>query len=302
MADGEKNSRAAAVGRIREIHRISLAEILTKDGGYDHKTYLEELETLKKRPHSFEWYEAVAMNCVIGDKRHRKLDSMLNKLHYRRRLNYDLQSYTDFEQRLREFVHPRPFKTPEFVRTLFSDLEHDGIWKSVESHLAALQGIGYEVFLNSGTLLGVVRDKSLIEHDDDIDLAIILKATTAENAALEWNALKTKLADQGLLHRITDKNPAIYKLTPANGVNVDLFPAWQSDGKFFVFPHTHGALDITDVLPLRPCAVTGHPIPAQPEKMLVQNYGADWKTPDPHFEFPWVRAKEKFSPFLERVG
>jgi len=48
--------------------------------------------------------------------------------------------------------------------------------------------------------------------------------------------------------------------------------------------------------------VTQLPIPAKPEKMLAVNYGSGWREPNPYFVFPWSEAKQRFSPFLKRVG
>lgn len=299
MADTKPTDRTAALNRILEIRKIALAEILSKEGGFNHKSYFAELDEIKRRPHPLEWYEAVAMTCVIGNVRPGKINSMLNKLNYQRRLNNQPEKYDSFEQSLRKYVYPREFTSPVMARNLFYDLDHKSIWRTVEGHVGTLRDMGYEVFLNSGTLLGVVRDKALIAHDDDVDLAIVLKAKSEKKAAQEWMELRDILEKAGLLHTVKEKNPAIFKLTPAAGVNIDLFPAWQNNGKFFVFPHTYGTLEIEDVLPLKLCDVTGHPIPADPEKMLVENYGAGWQIPDPHFEFPWIQAKAKFSPFLE---
>ena len=42
--------------------------------------------------------------------------------------------------------------------------------------MKALKDAGLKAFLNSGTLLGLVPDGKLIDHDNDIDLGIIKNA------------------------------------------------------------------------------------------------------------------------------
>lgn len=42
--------------------------------------------------------------------------------------------------------------------------------------MKALKDAGHKAFLNSGTLLGLVPDGKLIDHDNDIDLGIIKDA------------------------------------------------------------------------------------------------------------------------------
>ena len=90
----------------------------------------------------------------------------------------------------------------------------------------------------------------------------------------------------------------ILKLRGPDGVDIDLFPAWVAEGQVFVFPHTVGALSVDQVLPLRPCPVTGYPVPQDPEAMLEVNYGADWRVPDPLFKFDWPGAYQAFARFL----
>ncbi len=189
----------------------------------------------------------------------------------------------------------------EYRQDTFGDLDHSPVWDRVGQHIQALSDRGYPAFLNSGTLLGVVRDQRLIDHDDDIDLAVILNAQTASEAAAEWKRLAADILALGLLDHASFNDPAILKLLPIGQVQVDLFPGWIEDGQVHIFPHTSGQLSAADVLPLKSCPVTGNPIPAQPEKMLAVNYGDTWREPDPYFKFPWTQARKTFAPFLKAL-
>jgi len=142
-----------------------------------------------------------------------------------------------------------------------------------------------------------VRDARLIDHDDDVDLAVILKATNEAEAAAEWKDLLHKLNVAGILEKTLQDQPAIYKLKPIAEIEFDLFPAWIEEGQVYVYPHTYGALEKDDVLPLQRCAVSGQPIPRNPEKMLEINYGVGWRKPDPIFKFPWNDANARFAAF-----
>ena len=95
--------------------------------------------------------------------------------------------------------------------------------------------------MNSGTLLGVTRDKRLIEHDDDLDLALVLKANTAAAAAKEWNELTATLRDQGIIDLKKTNSPSVLKLQGTGDLDIDLFPCWIEDGRIFVFPYSYGA-------------------------------------------------------------
>ena len=131
---------------------------------------------------------------------------------------------------------------------------------------------------------------------------MLLQAQSEKDAAAEWRALKDQLIAKGLFDHDTHRDPAIYKLKPLDGTQIDLFPAWVQGDQVFVYPHTHGELSAVDVLPLQPCAVTGHAVPANPAKMLSLNYGPEWEVPDPLFKFPWAAANARFAPFLDRLA
>jgi hypothetical protein len=304
MADEQATPDAAREKRVSEIRLIALSTILRRDIDLDFWSYYMELNALKQRPLSTDWLEASVMLACIGKVRPARTMGFLKKLREKRAKNDDLAVFEAFDADLRAFLDPVRLTNHGFASDTFADIDHDSVWQRVSTHLMALREEGYEVFLNSGTLLGVVRDARLIDHDDDVDLALVLHAGTEAEAAQEWSELRRKLEAMGLFDAQSFKpdQPAIYKLTPAGQVQVDLFPAWIEDGKVFVYPHTHGALDREDVLPLRPCALTGHALPADPAKMLQENYGEGWANPDPLFKFPWKAANDRFAPFLERLA
>lgn len=301
MAGTAKASKDAHVDRIHEIWLIGMAELYGKLGNLEHWRYYGELHQLKRRPLSTEWLEAVIAVAVAGRIRPARVLGYLKKLREKRAKHGQADQFEAFEGLVRQYLHPMRLTNHDYVGATFSDINHQTVWEQVRQHLSALSEQGYEVFLNSGTLLGVVRDKKLIDHDDDIDLALILKAKTAKKAAEEWRDLRGKLERLKLFDRKNFKDDPIYKLTPIGDTQIDLFPAWVEKGRMYVYPHTHGVLETKDVLPLRICELTGHALPANPEKMLEVNYGEGWKHPDPLFKFPWASANRAFEPFLKEL-
>ncbi|UYM05109.1 hypothetical protein [Solicola gregarius] len=181
----------------------------------------------------------------------------------------------------------------------------DELWSHVCRVLDELRDAGYQAFANSGTLLGLVRDDGIIWHDDDVDLAVLLHADTTKAAAHEWAELRRKLAETGLLDLELDRRRTIHtKAASPDGLMLDLFPAWISDGRLYVFPCCFGEVAADDVIPLAPFAVGGSnrvPVPAHPEALLAVNYGDDWRTPDPLFAFDWTSAKRRFRRFRRIV-
>ncbi|MGH3505051.1 MAG: hypothetical protein ACRDQA_29780 [Nocardioidaceae bacterium] len=181
----------------------------------------------------------------------------------------------------------------------------DELWSQVGGVLDALHDVGYQAFANSGTLLGLVRDDGIIWDDDDVDLAVLLHADTTEAAAYEWAELRRKLAGTGLLDLELDRRATIHtKAASPDGLMLDLFPAWLSDGRLYVFPCCFGEIAADDAIPLKPLAVGGPTQvlgPALPEAVLAVNYGDDWRTPDPLFAFDWTSAKRRFRRFRRLV-
>ncbi len=287
--------------RLREIHSIALAEILTKSGDFDHWIYYDELNALKRRPLSPLWLESYVMVCAIGRIRPAKVTGFCKKLREKRDKTGDRALFDQFTGRLHSYLHPLVLTNHGYREANFEAVDHDQVWSHVGELVEQLEREGFEVFLNSGTLLGVTREGALIGHDDDVDLAVVLDAGSEEEAAAEWLKLRDWLDLHGLCDKDIQRAPEIHKLTSLGDVEVDLFPAWVQDGRMYVYPHTYGDLNATEVLPLRECDVTGRKVPKTPEKMLELNYGSGWQEPDPLFKFPWATANDKFENFLKAV-
>lgn len=210
------------------------------------------------------------------------------------------QAYFDnFFKKCTKLISPRIITIHGYnlpIGTTNSEL----LTKGILSVVKAMDDIGYKVFINSGTLLGVIRDNTYIPHDDDVDFGVLLRASDPESAAHEWAELKNTLKEKGLLKAVGWLG-AIFKTHNIGTFSVDLFPAWIEGDSAFVYPHTFGELSRGDIFPLRESDNTKLPIPNNPEKMLTVNYGPNWKTPDALFRFSWWRARNNFSIFLKII-
>lgn len=188
-------------------------------------------------------------------------------------------------------------------------LTHYGFMKGVDAKLTeehierfrrfvdCLDELGYPWFANSGTLLGITRDASLIAHDHDIDIAVLFRGKRAVEVVQEMEVVATKLGEMGCpVEWGANRVIRIWKLSESSFI--DVFPAWISaKGKVFIWPHTCGELAIEDLLPLGQSELSGFlsmPVPRRPEKFLAVNYGKQWQVPDPSFVFDWKRASERF--------
>lgn len=288
--------------RIRELRAIALCALAVDRTNLPLWKYFAQLKHLSVSGLEAEVLEARIAICLAAQIRPAHAVRMIKHLRALRVKQGQEGKFDAFEAFFKKALGDKRLTNHGYQTANFADMDHSPVWERVGSHLKVLSDRGYPAFLNSGTLLGVVRDRRLIDHDDDIDLAVILNATNPEAAAEEWKALIEDLRGLGILDEAAMPSKAIAKLLPVDKVQVDLFPAWLEEDRVFVYPHTFGDLARDDVLPLSKCAVSGNPIPAQAQKMLAVNYGESWQKPDAYFKFPWPKANRKFSAFLGALG
>ena len=197
----------------------------------------------------------------------------------------------------RRLIHPRTLGYSGYWTALDS---HDDawVWNCVEQVSRALSTEGYEAFVVSGTLLGIIREGGLVPHDYDVDMALMLHARSRDELADEWQQLRGRLAQAGILDEYVKTGLRHHKLRLPNGFRCDLFPSWEIDGRVSIWPHTL-EVDPASVLPLATRSVRGVEVrvPRVPEEVLTLNYGPGWRTPDPFFKFDWAAATERFADF-----
>jgi hypothetical protein len=287
--------------RVREIRLMAMAALQNDTEEFGAWRCYAELKHLFRKSHQVLHLEALILTCVAGRIRSARVVRALKNLRQVRTKSGELEKFLAFERLVTTSLGEQKLTNHGFNATTFGDVGHDEIWTRISDHISVLKDKGYQAFLNSGTLLGVTRDKRLIDHDDDVDLALILRATNTQDAAREWKELKAVLIEQEIFDKKNFKNPAIYKLLPIGTCQIDLFPAWFEDSKAYVYPHTFASLEEKDVRPLAPCKVSGNLVPARPEKMLAVNYGKSWDKPDPYFKFPWNARNVQFKTFLDAL-
>lgn len=258
------------------------------------------IQVVPRAERGVDWVERVVSIYAVLGLKGRRCSALIANIERARNAAGEPEKFEAFKSRLRDQMATSDVKTPFSMTFEFSD--HDQAMGHLKLLFSRLAEEGYESFVNSGTLLGAIRDQDFIAHDYDADLAVVLSGDTNEEVIESFNGLfdaMHKHYGKNLRPRLECKRPVI-KVKTDGGLVIDLFPLWLRDGKVFVWPHTYGELTKDDVLPLTDCVIKGEtfPAPKQSEKMLVLNYGEGWGTPDSTFEFPWEEAKVKFSDFL----
>ena len=228
---------------IADIHRQASAA-LDGDLEIEHPfRLLGRLRNLEPRHlQGCEILEALIMLRVITRTRPANTVGSLRRLKAMRERDGAPEKFKQFDARIKRHLGGRALSNHGYDKSNFEEMDHKPVWAQIKSHIDVLEQNNYQVFLNSGTLLGVVREGKLIAHDNDVDLAVILKARDTKEAAAEWLALGHLLAETGMLDKEQTEGQEIYKLPAVNGIQIDLFPCWIQDSRVYVYPHTCGEM------------------------------------------------------------
>jgi hypothetical protein len=273
----------------------------TKPPAALHRSLRQALDVTPEQERGTHWHEI----SILLDARFRMNSGRAYRSLELLRTQYlsqgEAQSFENFWQELMVVLAPHTLSPHGYLPAL-AGVDATAVWESVKVIISELATLGYPALINSGTLLGAVRDGKLIGHDDDVDLAVVLRGTDATTIAREWVSLRRTMSDSMLIDEsFEQKNQMHCKLRRAGGVSVDLFPAWIIEGRAYIWPHTFGTIAESELLPLASMTISGVtlPVPCRPESFLTSNYGATWNIPDPTFRFQWEDARRRFSDFIQ---
>jgi hypothetical protein len=162
---------------------------------------------------------------------------------------------------------------------------------------SSLESLKLPWFCTSGTLLGLIREGSLIEFDDDLDFVVYIGTAKTPN---EFEKIYAEAYSSIRKIATPTTDPFLFKLKGDVGA-VDIFIAWtDKDDSIWVYPWCPGSLKLTQVLPAQLSMSLKHPIkiPATPEVCLELNYGPNWQHPDPTWRFNWEEAISLFADYI----
>lgn len=157
--------------------------------------------------------------------------------------------------------------------------QHEILRRAIE----ALESAGIRPFLVSGTLLGLVREGRLMDHDYDIDLGVLPEESDAETvgAALESASFEVKVQTNKVLAR------------GDSDFGVDVFMHYERDGLYWHGTEIHEwwntpfGLERADLLGLTVW------IPDNAETYLKENYG-NWQRPVAFYHFSFDTPNRRY--------
>jgi hypothetical protein len=155
-----------------------------------------------------------------------------------------------------------------------------------------LTSMGLKPCLAYGTLLGAVREKQFIEHDDDVDLLIEFPLPTAtysevftqkENLMSQFDTEKYKVT--------TEQSTVIHLTLRETNIMIDIFPYWEASGLTQLHMEKMNIRGISTTILSTRSTVELHgeqfPSPGESEEFLRERYGDAWKISDKYHEWRW---------------
>lgn len=173
---------------------------------------------------------------------------------------------------------------------------------------SAMQQIGIKYIVDFGTLLGFVREGGFISHDIDVDIGI-LYANEKEKLKI-----KTKMESLGFVRSeyFTIDSEIKEESYSKQGVKVDFFyyekdsiSSWcyifyripnkryDSLETFSAGKYTYDLINEIEYINIK-----GHliPVPKNPEKILIEKYGENWRIPEKNWHY-WTAPSIEYCDF-----
>ncbi len=177
--------------------------------------------------------------------------------------------------------------TKHGLQVPISEMDQDKILEDLVELRDKLRDIGLKPLLMYGTLLGAIREKDFIQHDDDLDIAIIVDGLGKEDLVAERDRVAALLEANNIPCTSRLKQTPLIHCRRSE-ITIDIFILGHKGGKIY-WPHRRLMIveEPADIfLPTTTMEFKGETfdIPRDPEAVSEARYGTGWRVPEPTFE------------------
>lgn len=154
-------------------------------------------------------------------------------------------------------------------------------------------------WITYGTLLGIVRDESLLPSDDDFDVAYMSQAYVPAAIVCERREILEALRALPGVDALDVSGGMFSVSVDREGVpalEFDLFTAYRTERGIEMFMAPPGVAQTDFILPTlqRGFLDTIVTVPSNPEAVLAWLYGEGWSIPDPSYRARWFWPEHDF--------
>jgi len=159
---------------------------------------------------------------------------------------------------------------------------------------------GLSAWIAFGSLLGAVRDGTMIGHDSDVDLAYLSSHEHPTDVAREMFHVSRTLQARGLSVSTRTGSFCAVSVPSEHGqaTPIDVYACFYVGDTLYETASVGAPLPREAILPLGTVQFEGRtmPAPADTDALLEASYGPSWRVPDPAFAYDIPRAvKRRFN-------